>query len=146
VRADLVPSHNIPPTLRQLLNSSMGPAWRISQPYCLALGPQINSPEPIWYCGCRVLDGQDKICEAFPRSSHLASQDQRLDGPRANMSGASLLSRLFRLQLSGSFKMDEDNNQCPKSLLHNFRYWALIFRMRPRIWLNVGGCQFGVDG
>jgi len=53
--------HNIPPTLRQLFGSAMSPSWRIAQPYCLALGPQNNSPEPIWYCGCKVLDGIDKI-------------------------------------------------------------------------------------
>ncbi|KAF2258382.1 hypothetical protein CC78DRAFT_587228 [Lojkania enalia] len=53
--------HNIPPTLRQLFNASMNPGWRIAQPYCLALGPQNNSPEPIWYLGCKVVDGQDKI-------------------------------------------------------------------------------------
>jgi hypothetical protein len=53
--------HGIPQTLRQLLNSSMTPAWRIAQPYCLALGPQVNSSEPIWYCGCKVLEGQEKI-------------------------------------------------------------------------------------
>lgn len=55
--------HNIPPTLRQLFNSSMSPGWRIAQPFCLALGPQINSPEPIWYVSCRVLSGEEKICE-----------------------------------------------------------------------------------
>ncbi|KAF2868048.1 hypothetical protein BDV95DRAFT_168786 [Massariosphaeria phaeospora] len=38
----------------------MGPAWRIAQPFCLALGPPVNSPEPIWYIGCKVLDGQEK--------------------------------------------------------------------------------------
>lgn len=62
-------SHNIPPTLRQLFQSSMSPNYRIAQPYCLALGPQINSPEPIWYCGCKVLDGQDKLCETSPQLS-----------------------------------------------------------------------------
>ncbi|KAF2007429.1 hypothetical protein P154DRAFT_119142 [Amniculicola lignicola CBS 123094] len=39
----------------------MSPPWRIAQPYCLALGPQVNSPEPIWYIGCKVCDGEDKI-------------------------------------------------------------------------------------
>ncbi|KAF2738423.1 hypothetical protein EJ04DRAFT_428937 [Polyplosphaeria fusca] len=39
----------------------MSPNWRIAQPYCLALGPQNNSPEPIWYIGCKVLEGTDKI-------------------------------------------------------------------------------------
>ncbi|KAF2192479.1 hypothetical protein K469DRAFT_800457 [Zopfia rhizophila CBS 207.26] len=53
--------HNIPPTLRQLFNASMNPGWRIAQPYCLALGPQINSPEPIWYIGCKVVEGSVKI-------------------------------------------------------------------------------------
>lgn len=43
----------------------MSPAWRIAQPYCLALAPQINSPEPVWYIGCKTLNGEDKICE-FP--------------------------------------------------------------------------------
>ncbi|KAF9699004.1 hypothetical protein EKO04_003232 [Ascochyta lentis] len=41
----------IPGTLRQLFNSSMAPAWRITQPYCVALAPPTNSPEPLWYVG-----------------------------------------------------------------------------------------------
>ncbi|KAF1975474.1 hypothetical protein BU23DRAFT_552431 [Bimuria novae-zelandiae CBS 107.79] len=53
--------HNIPPTLRQLFNSSMTPSWRIAQPFCMALAPQINSPEPVWYVGCKVLAGEEKI-------------------------------------------------------------------------------------
>ncbi|KAL5390155.1 hypothetical protein PMIN06_001520 [Paraphaeosphaeria minitans] len=54
--------HNIPPTLRQLFNSSMAPAWRIAQPFCLALAPpQMASPEPVWYVGCKVLTGEEKI-------------------------------------------------------------------------------------
>ncbi|KAF2787561.1 hypothetical protein K505DRAFT_316474 [Melanomma pulvis-pyrius CBS 109.77] len=53
--------HNIPPTLRQLFNASMSPGWRIAQPLCLALGPQINSNEPVWYVSCKVCDGQDKM-------------------------------------------------------------------------------------
>ncbi|UPX13526.1 uncharacterized protein EKO05_0004032 [Ascochyta rabiei] len=51
----------IPGTLRQLFNSSMAPAWRITQPYCVALAPQVNSPEPLWYVGCKVLSGEDKL-------------------------------------------------------------------------------------
>ncbi|KAF2751889.1 hypothetical protein M011DRAFT_393482 [Sporormia fimetaria CBS 119925] len=39
----------------------MQPAWRIAQPFCLALGPAVNSPEPIWYIGCKVLDEQEKL-------------------------------------------------------------------------------------
>ncbi|PSN70459.1 hypothetical protein BS50DRAFT_487912 [Corynespora cassiicola Philippines] len=39
----------------------MSPAWRIAQPFCLALAPQVNSPEPIWYVGCRVMNGEEKI-------------------------------------------------------------------------------------
>ncbi|KAL5404918.1 hypothetical protein PMIN03_008826 [Paraphaeosphaeria minitans] len=58
--------HNIPPTLRQLFNSSMAPAWRIAQPFCLALAPpQMASPEPVWYVGCKVLTGEEKICESY---------------------------------------------------------------------------------
>ncbi|PVI00201.1 hypothetical protein DM02DRAFT_614544 [Periconia macrospinosa] len=53
--------HNLPQTLRQLFNSSMSPSWRIAQPYYIALAPQHNTPEPIWYTGCKVLDGEDKI-------------------------------------------------------------------------------------
>ncbi|KAF2467247.1 uncharacterized protein BDR25DRAFT_317004 [Lindgomyces ingoldianus] len=53
--------HNIPASLRSLMNASMSPAYRIAQPYCLALGPQNNSAEPIWYIGCKVCDGQEKI-------------------------------------------------------------------------------------
>jgi hypothetical protein len=41
----------------------MSPDWRIAQPYCLALGPQVNSPEPIWFLGCKVLSGEEKLCE-----------------------------------------------------------------------------------
>ncbi|KAF1934194.1 uncharacterized protein M421DRAFT_415243 [Didymella exigua CBS 183.55] len=51
----------LPGTLRQLFNLSMAPAWRIAQPYCVALAPQINSPEPLWYIGCRVMTGEDKL-------------------------------------------------------------------------------------
>ncbi|KAF2709803.1 hypothetical protein K504DRAFT_467744 [Pleomassaria siparia CBS 279.74] len=39
----------------------MGPSWRIAQPFCLALGPQINSVEPVWYVSARVCSGEDKI-------------------------------------------------------------------------------------
>ncbi|KAF2643403.1 hypothetical protein P280DRAFT_547554 [Massarina eburnea CBS 473.64] len=53
--------HNIPQTLRQLFNSSMSPAWRVAQPFCLALAPQNNTPEAIWYIGCKVLSGEEKI-------------------------------------------------------------------------------------
>ncbi|KAF1842372.1 uncharacterized protein K460DRAFT_370340 [Cucurbitaria berberidis CBS 394.84] len=53
--------HGIPQTLRQLFNSSMGPAWRIAQPYCVGLAPQVNSPEPLWYVGCKTLNGEDKL-------------------------------------------------------------------------------------
>lgn len=60
-------SHEIPHTLRQLFNSSMSPEWRIASPYCLALAPQIDSPEPIWYAGCKTLDGEDKLCKCLPR-------------------------------------------------------------------------------
>ncbi|KAJ4984296.1 hypothetical protein SVAN01_10201 [Stagonosporopsis vannaccii] len=51
----------IPGTLRQLFNSSMAPAWRITQPYCVALAPRSNSPEPLWYVGCKVMTGEDKL-------------------------------------------------------------------------------------
>lgn len=53
--------HNIPPTLRQLFNASMNPGWRVQQPYCVALAPQNNSPEPLWYIGCKACDGSDKL-------------------------------------------------------------------------------------
>ncbi|ORY10628.1 hypothetical protein BCR34DRAFT_344129 [Clohesyomyces aquaticus] len=43
------------------MNASMSPEYRIAQPYCLALGPANNAPEPIWYIGCKVCDGQEKI-------------------------------------------------------------------------------------
>lgn len=73
--ADPSQSHGIPQTLRQLFNSSMSPAWRIAQPFCLALGPQVNSPEPIWYVGCKVCDGQEKICECpIPPASSLTER------------------------------------------------------------------------
>ncbi|KAH7402542.1 hypothetical protein BKA66DRAFT_449010 [Pyrenochaeta sp. MPI-SDFR-AT-0127] len=39
----------------------MGPTWRIAQPYCVALAPQANSPEPLWYVGCKTLSGEDKL-------------------------------------------------------------------------------------
>ncbi|KAF2632833.1 hypothetical protein BU25DRAFT_427670 [Macroventuria anomochaeta] len=39
----------------------MAPAWRIAQPYCVALAPQINSPEPLWYVECKVMSGEDKL-------------------------------------------------------------------------------------
>ncbi|KAF1830408.1 hypothetical protein BDW02DRAFT_101807 [Decorospora gaudefroyi] len=39
----------------------MSPAWRVASPYCLALAPQVNSPEPVWYVGCKTLDGEDKL-------------------------------------------------------------------------------------
>jgi hypothetical protein len=51
----------IPGTLRQLFNSSMAPAWRIVQPYCVGLAPPINSLEPLWYVGCKVMTGEDKL-------------------------------------------------------------------------------------
>ncbi|EOA81637.1 uncharacterized protein SETTUDRAFT_35466 [Exserohilum turcica Et28A] len=38
----------------------MSPAWRIASPYCLALAPHINTPDPVWYVGCKTLDGEDK--------------------------------------------------------------------------------------
>lgn len=53
--------HNIPSTLRQLFNASMPSAHRVQQPYCLALAPPNGASEPIWYIGCKVCDGQDKI-------------------------------------------------------------------------------------
>ncbi|KAH7119816.1 hypothetical protein B0J11DRAFT_582319 [Dendryphion nanum] len=39
----------------------MSAEWHIAQPFCLALGPQHNSPEPIWYCGAKVVNGEEKI-------------------------------------------------------------------------------------
>jgi len=56
-------SHEIPQTLRQLFKSSMSNPWRVASPYCLALAPQGDSPEPIWYIGCKTLDGEDKLCK-----------------------------------------------------------------------------------
>ncbi|KAF1951776.1 hypothetical protein CC80DRAFT_495916 [Byssothecium circinans] len=53
--------HNVPQTLRQLFNSSMSPAWRVTQPFCLGLAPQNNTPEAVWYIGCKVGSGEDKI-------------------------------------------------------------------------------------
>jgi len=56
--------HGIPGTLRQLFNSSMAPAWRIAQPYCVALAPapkSFKSAEPLWYIGCKTLSGEDKL-------------------------------------------------------------------------------------
>lgn len=53
--------HNLPHTLRQLFQSYMQPEWHIAQPFCLALGPQHNSPEPIWYLGAKVVSGEEKI-------------------------------------------------------------------------------------
>jgi hypothetical protein len=58
----------------------MGPAWRIIQPYNVALAPQINSPEPLWYVGCKVMSGEDKICES-PFSLVVPTGD---NGPKAN--------------------------------------------------------------
>ena len=58
-------SDRIPGTLRQLFNSSMAPAWRIVQPYCVGLAPQLNSSlEPLWYVGCKVMTGEDKLCKS----------------------------------------------------------------------------------
>ena len=62
-------SDRIPGTFRQLFNSSMAPAWRITQPYCVALAPQVNSPEPLWYVGCKVLSGEEKLCKLLGRRS-----------------------------------------------------------------------------
>ncbi|KAF2022226.1 hypothetical protein BU24DRAFT_417859 [Aaosphaeria arxii CBS 175.79] len=42
----------------------MSAEWRIAQPYCLALAPQLNSPEPIWYIGCKTLNGEDKMFQS----------------------------------------------------------------------------------
>jgi len=67
-----ISSHNIPPTLRQLFNASMDAGWRVQQPYCLALGPPNGSSEPIWYIGCKVCNGQDKICMFGSSSFSLA--------------------------------------------------------------------------
>ncbi|KAF2132222.1 hypothetical protein P153DRAFT_364650 [Dothidotthia symphoricarpi CBS 119687] len=53
--------HAIPVTLRQLLSSSVGPTWRIMQPYCVALAPSSNSADPSWYIGGKTLSGEDKI-------------------------------------------------------------------------------------
>jgi hypothetical protein len=60
-------SHGIPHSLRQLFNSSMAPAWRIAQPYCVALAPgakSFKSSEPLWYAGCKTLSGEDKLCKS----------------------------------------------------------------------------------
>ena len=57
-------SDRIPGTLRQLFNSSMAPAWRIVQPYCVGLAPQVHSLEPLWYVGCKVMTGEDKLCKS----------------------------------------------------------------------------------
>jgi hypothetical protein len=65
-------SHEIPHTLRQLFSSSMSPAWRVASPYCLALAPQVNFPEPVWYVGCKTLDGEDKLCKC-PDGSNSAA-------------------------------------------------------------------------
>lgn len=42
----------------------MAPAWRIAQPYCVALAPDINGSGPLWYIGCKVMTGEDKLCES----------------------------------------------------------------------------------
>ncbi|OCK81684.1 hypothetical protein K432DRAFT_294944 [Lepidopterella palustris CBS 459.81] len=39
----------------------MNPGWRVQQPYCVALAPQHKNQEPIWYIGCKVVDGSDKL-------------------------------------------------------------------------------------
>lgn len=44
----------------------MAPAWRIAQPYCVALAPGAKSfkkSEALWYAGSRTLSGEDKLCE-----------------------------------------------------------------------------------
>ena len=64
-KADGLNSDCIPGTLRQLFNSSMAPAWRIVQPYCVGLAPQVNSLEPLWYVGCKVMTGEDKLCKSI---------------------------------------------------------------------------------
>ncbi|USP82424.1 hypothetical protein yc1106_09698 [Curvularia clavata] len=60
VQKHVTHSHEIPPALRQLFSSSMSPPWRIASPYCLALAPHVNNQEPVWYVGCKTLDGEDK--------------------------------------------------------------------------------------
>ncbi|KAL5119535.1 hypothetical protein ACEQ8H_002600 [Pleosporales sp. CAS-2024a] len=57
--------YGIPQSLRQLFNSSMSSNWRIAQPYCVALAPAPKSfkfSEPLWYTGCKTLNGSDKLC------------------------------------------------------------------------------------
>ncbi|KAF2502948.1 hypothetical protein BU16DRAFT_24779 [Lophium mytilinum] len=39
----------------------MNPGWRVQQPYCVALAPQSGDHEAIWYIGCRVCEGTDKL-------------------------------------------------------------------------------------
>ncbi|KAF2691570.1 hypothetical protein K458DRAFT_411301 [Lentithecium fluviatile CBS 122367] len=39
----------------------MSPPYRVAQPYCLALAPQIGSVEPVWYIAGKVLSGEEKI-------------------------------------------------------------------------------------
>jgi hypothetical protein len=63
-------SDRIPETLHQLFRSSMGPAWRIIQPYNVALAPQINSPEPLWYV---VPTGDNGPKANYPQSTRRAT-------------------------------------------------------------------------
>ncbi|KAF1913898.1 hypothetical protein BDU57DRAFT_558835 [Ampelomyces quisqualis] len=42
----------------------MAPAWRIAQPYCVALAPAPKSfkvADPLWYAGCKTLSGEEKL-------------------------------------------------------------------------------------
>jgi hypothetical protein len=77
-------SHEIPRTLRQLFNSTMSPEWRVANPYCLALAPQVHSPEPVWYIGCKTLDGEDKLCKCFDGSNSVV-MERMTDPPNSKI-------------------------------------------------------------
>ena len=107
----------------------MGPAWRIIQPYNVALAPQINSPEPLWYVGCKVMSGEDKICESVfslvvPAG---ATKDWKL-------TIHSSLADLLRSQLCRSLEMDKIDSQCSHGVLCHLWPEQLL---RKRSWARL---------
>jgi hypothetical protein len=68
----------------------MSPAYRVAQPYCLALAPQVGNVEPVWYIAGKVLSGEDKICKAAAVPRPLATALVATASKRNNLYGFEL--------------------------------------------------------
>lgn len=148
--ADRARSDRIPGTLRQLFNSSMAPAWRIAQPYCVALAPQINSPEPLWYIGCKVMTGEDKLCESPSLSLTQVPSRGIIDNTHTGehfmetspmcrvLTCCSLLTDVLREQLHRLVAMDEDATECIEYMLCDLRIESELLRVCARQRFNLG--------